>query len=149
LKQWQNQIALNQATNPTAKAQTQITQLDQAITDFSSEISRKRSAADINAALAIVTRDTLQAQASVALLHGQDQASALASLQQVADRERAILRGALLQVTFPSRVAFTKQLGSLGDTVLTITHMTLTLASNAQVVLTITGHDFQPGASVI
>jgi hypothetical protein len=149
LKQWQNQIALNQATNPTAKAQMQITQLDQAITDLSSEISGKRSAADINAALAIVIRDTQQAQTSVTHLNNKDQASAAASLQQVKDRERAILRGALLRVPFTSRVAFTTQLGSLGDTVLTITQITLTHETNAHVLLTINGHYFQSGASVV
>src|SRR5262249_25364227 len=55
----------------------------------------------------------------------------------------------LLRVTFNSRVAFTTQLGSLGDTVLTITQITLTHETNAHVLLTITGHYFQSGASVV
>jgi hypothetical protein len=118
--------------------------LQNAIADLQSEISSGHKAGDISAAFTIVVADTQNATEAVNALDATDRAAEQDALQQALSTEASVLHRALARVNFSQRVTFTTQLGSLGETVPTITQVGLSAGST----LIITGTHFAPGAQV-
>jgi hypothetical protein len=59
------------------------------------------------------------------------------------------LRHLLGHVDWPVRLAFTQQLGTLGDPVPTVTHVTVLTQSNGTLLITLTGTHFAPQAELV
>ena len=150
IKQWSDQIALTQVSTPAAKAQVAIQQLRSSLGDLHTEVRDHRSDADIGQALIEVVRMTHQAQSTVAAIPaGATHVSAQASLTQVLSEENTTLHQLLIQVGWPNKVAFTTQLGALGEAVPQITSVTVGNANKGMLSLTIQGQHFVEGAQVV
>jgi hypothetical protein len=149
IKQFRNQIALSQASDPKDRAHLSITQLQSDITDLSQVVTNGHAATDIDAALSVVISATQQANDAVNALAASDRSAVQPDLQQTLTSESATLRSTLLHVPFAERVAFTTQLGALGDTTVpTVTQVSLARSKGELLTLTITGTHFAPGAQV-
>jgi hypothetical protein len=150
LKQWSNQLALNQAQTPAAKAQIALQQLREALIDLQVEIRDHRSEGDIREALSIVSADTRAAEKLTAQISpGASAVTAQMHLAQGLTEEQNVLRQLLLQVDWPLRLALTTQLGTIGVAVPQITNVLVTKPTAGSIRLTIEGDDFLAGAQVI
>jgi hypothetical protein len=150
IKQLEQHVALAWTGDQSARASLQLTQLQQAIADLSTVVSKHRSDAAISEALATVAADT---QASQKAVHGLPAGKPRVALEQTLANtlfdERTSLHRLLSQVGWSQRVAFTRQLGALGEAVPSITGVTVSWDSGDTLALTITGKNFAPGARLV
>lgn len=149
-KQTLQNISLALASGPQGKAQVTISNLRSAVTDLSNEIADGRSNADIMQALTIVANTTRDSQAAVAAMPaGSERDTAQHDLNNALASEDQALRQALSRVDWSVRVAFSKQLGVLGDAVPTITNISIKEQSDDTRVVTITGTNFTPQTRLV
>jgi hypothetical protein len=150
IRQVEQHVALAWTGDQSARASLQLTQLQQAIADLSTVVSMHRSDAAISEALATVAADT---QASQKAVHGLPAGKPRVALEQTLANtlfdERTSLHRLLSQVGWESHVAFTTQLGALGEAVPSITGVTVSWDSSDTLTLTITGKNFAPGARLV
>lgn len=150
IRQLEQHVALAWTGDQSARASLQLTQLQQAIADLSTVVSKHRSDAAISEALATVAADT---QASQKAVHGLPEGQPRVALEQTLANtlfdERTSLHRLLSQVGWSQRVAFTRQLGALGEAVPSITGVTVSWGSNDTLTLLITGKNFAPGARLV
>ncbi len=150
IRQVEQHVALAWTGDQSAHASLQLTQLQQAIADLSTVVSKHRSDAAISEALATVAADT---QASQNAVHGLPAGKPRVALEQTLANtlfdERTSLHRLLSQVGWSQRVAFTRQLGALGEAVPSITGVTVSWDSGDTLTLTINGKNFAPGARLV
>ena len=150
IRQLEQHVALAWTGDQSAHASLQLTQLQQAIADLSTVVSKHRSDAAISEALATVAADT---QASQKAVHGLPAGKPRVALEQTLANtlfdERTSLHRLLPQVGWESHVAFTRQLGALGEAVPSITGVTVSWDSGDTLTLTINGKNFAPGARLV
>lgn len=149
IKAWQNAVRLDQAGSPADRAQVQLQELQAAIADLRTEQQARRSDDDLRAALAVVAQMTAAARTAVAQVsasaaHDADAADLAATFQQ----EDTTLRQGLAVADWPVRVAFTGQLGALGDAVPAISAATFAPGADS-VTVTLTGANFAAGARLV
>jgi uncharacterized membrane protein YgcG len=143
LKQVEQQVSLTLAGSAQSRAQVNISHLRSAVADLSDEVYAGRSDADVMQALSIVADETRESQAAVvAMSAGPDRDAAQQDLTGALTQEEQTLRQLLARVDWSLRVAFTGQLGALGDTVPTITQITVKQQSDNALVVTVTGTNF-------
>ncbi len=150
IRQVEQHVALAWTGDQSARASLQLTQLQQAIADLSTVVSKHRSDAAISEALATVAADT---QASQKAVHGLPAGKPRVALEQTLANtlfdERTSLHRLLSQVGWSQRVAFTRQLGALGEAVPSITGVMVSWDSGDTLALTINGKNFAPGARLV
>ncbi|HKD77985.1 MAG TPA: DUF5667 domain-containing protein, partial [Ktedonobacterales bacterium] len=113
LKQFSNSVVLANASNPPAKAQVAVQQLQTALTDLRTEVANQRSDADVKQAIAVVVTDTQNAQLAIdALPAGSDHDAAQTALGGALSDEHATLHNILNQRDWPLRLICTQQLGA-------------------------------------
>jgi uncharacterized membrane protein YgcG len=145
VKQFEQQVSLTFAGDAQGRAQVSISHLRSAVADLTSEVADGRSDADIMQALAIVANNTRDSQAAVAAIPaGPDHDTAQQDLAGALADEDQALRQALSRVDWALRVAFTSQLGALGDAVPTITQISVQEQNDNSRLVTITGTNFTP-----
>jgi len=150
LKQATEQFQMNFSSNPQDRINAQIDQLHNTLADLNTVVSNRRSDDAIRVALNAIADDTRSAREAVAALPaGTDRDTAQQNLQNALNEEDQTLRNLLTQVDWPIKVAFTQQLGALGDPVPTVTHVTTALQSNGTLLITLTGTHFAPGARLV
>jgi uncharacterized membrane protein YgcG len=150
VKQWEQSLALSMSSSPQDQAQLQIQQLRGAIRDLRAEVTDGHADSAILQALGIVAGATRASQSAVAALP--DGAARLADERDLASAlsdEDAALRQLLNHVDWPVRVAFTHQLGVLGDAVPTITEVKVQDQQDGSVLITLTGTHFDPQARLV
>lgn len=147
IKQFEQRVAVDLAGSQNARISLQLTQLQQAITDLNTVTRGHRPDAAVSQALASVAAQTRACQQAIAALPEGQQKTALAqTLASTLNDERASLYRLLPQVNWAQRLAFTRQLGALGETIPMITTVTVSESSGNTLILTITGKNFTPGA---
>lgn len=150
LKQATEQFRLNFSSSPQDRVNDQIDQLHSSLVDLNTVVSSGRSDDAISIALNAIADNTKSARESVAALPpGPDHDTAQQNLQNAISEEDQTLRGLLNQVDWSIKVAFTAQLGALGDPVPTITHVSTLIQSNGTLLITLTGTHFAPGARLV
>ncbi len=150
LKQWQQQMALSNASSPAARAQVQISQLQSAIADLEAAVNDGRSDADIQQALSVVAVDTRDSQAAVsALPTGAERDAAEQALARALQAEQTTLYRLLGWRDWSLRLAFSAQLGALGAAVPIVTSVTITQGEHDSLKLTLQGANFAPGAQLV
>jgi hypothetical protein len=150
LKQLEQQVTLAFASSPQDHAQLQISQLRSALNDLSAVVSERRQDETIQEALGVVADRTRASQAAVAALPtGPDQAAAERDLVSTLAMEDQTLRGLLARLDWPLRLAFTQQLGALGDAIPTITRVQVSRPTNNQLQITVTGTNFAPDVALM
>lgn len=150
LKQATEQFRMNFSNSPQDRINAQIDQLHSALADLNTVVNNRRSDDAIRVALNSIADDTKSAREAVAaMLTGTDRDTAQQNLQNTLSEEDQTLRSLLAQVDWTVKVAFTQQLGVLGDPVPTVTHVTTALQSNGTLLITLTGTNFAPGARLI
>ncbi len=150
MKQLERHVALAWAGDQSARASLQLTQLQQAMADLNTVVREHRSDAAIQEALATVAADTQASQQAVHVLPaGKPHMALEQTLANTLKGERTSLHRLLSQVGWESSVAFTRQLGALGEAVPLISGMTVSWDSGDTPTLTITGKNFAPGARLV
>ncbi len=150
MKQAEHQFTLTFAGAPQDRASLQIDQLRGALVDLSTVVNDGRDDDAIRLALDTVAAKTNDSREAVAALSaGPERATAQRSLDGVLAGEEQTLRHLLDHVDWPMRLAFTQQLGALGDPVPTVTHVMLRPQSNGTLLITLTGTHFAPQAELI
>jgi len=150
LKQATEQFQMNFSSSPQDRINAQIDQLHNTLADLNTVVSNRRSDEAIRVALNAIADNTKSAREAVASLPaGTDRDTAQQNLQHALDEEDQTLRSLLTQVDWPIKVAFTQQLGALGDPVPTVTHVTTALQSNGTLLITLTGTHFAPGVRFV
>jgi hypothetical protein len=150
MKQAEHQFTLTFASAPQDRASLQIDQLRGALVDLSTVVNDGRDDDAIRLALDTVAAKTNDSREAVAALSaGPERATAQRSLDGVLAGEEQTLRHLLDHVDWPMRLAFTQQLGALGDPVPTVTHVMLRPQSNGTLLITLTGTHFAPQAELI
>lgn len=150
LKQAVNQFTLNFTSDPEKLVSAQIDQLRSALDDLSSVVTDGRDDAAIRLALGAVAAKTSASQQAVAALPaGPQRDSGQRALASVLASEDQVLRGLLNHVDWRIRLAFTRQLGALGDAVPTVTQVVIRLQSNGTFLITLSGTSFMPQATLV
>jgi hypothetical protein len=150
MKQAEHQFTLTFARAPQDRASLQIDQLRGALVDLSTVVNDGRDDDAIRLALDTVAAKTNDSREAVAALSaGPERATAQRSLDGVLAGEEQTLRHLLDHVDWPMRLAFTQQLGALGDPVPTVTHVMLRVQSNGTLLITLTGTNFAAQAELI
>jgi hypothetical protein len=150
LKQAGQGVSLILATDPQGKTQVTLSHLQSAVADLSAEVNSGYSDDHVLQALAVVSAKTNESKAAVdALPAGPDRDAAQQALASALADEDQTLRQLLPKLDWPLRVAFTIQLGALGDGVPTITQVTVKHQSNSTFTVTITGSNFTPQTQVL
>ena len=150
LKQAEEQFTLNFTNNPQDRVNAQINQLHSTLTDLDTVVSAGRGDDAIRQALNTITNKTNNIRTAVAALPpGASRDTAQRNLNNVLGEEDQTVRHLLNQVDWPTRLAFTGQLGALGDPVPTVTHITTLVQSNRTLLITLTGTNFAPGAFLV
>ncbi|HEX9132570.1 MAG TPA: IPT/TIG domain-containing protein [Ktedonobacteraceae bacterium] len=150
LKQAENQLTLTFASDPRNRANFQIDQLQNALVDLSTVVNDKRDDDAARLALNIVAAKTSDSRGAVAALPaGPDREAAQQHLNGVLAEEEQILRHLLDHANWPMRVAFTHQLGALGDPVPTVTRVVVSIQTNGTHLITLTGTHFAPHVELI
>ncbi len=145
-----HQITNTFAVTPQYPINDQIGQLHNAIIDLSTMVNNRRDDNSIQQALASVSTSTIDCQKAVAALPvGSERDAAQQNLNGVLTEENQILRNLLNHVDWPLRLDFTRQLGTLGDSVPDVTHGTIRTQSNGTFLITLTGTNFAPHAALI
>lgn len=150
LKQAEYQFAVNFAGDSQGRASVQISQLHSALADLSTVVNDGRGEDAIRLALNVVAAKTNDSRGAVAALPaGAARDAAQHDLDGVLNEEDQTLRQLLDHVDWPIRLAFTQQLGTLGDPIPTVTHAIVRAQSNGTLEITLTGTHFAPQAELI
>jgi len=150
LKQAEQQVARTFASDPQYRASVQIDQLRNSLADLSTVVNDGRGDDAIRLALHDVAAKTSGSQKAVAdLPTGTGREAAQRDLAGVLADEKGTLRQLLDHVDWQIRLAFTQQLGVLGDPVPTVTHVTVRMQGNGTLLITLTGTNFAPHAELI
>jgi hypothetical protein len=150
LKQAEYQFSLTLANNPQDRATIQIGQLHSALVDLNTVVNDGHDDNTITLALNSVATNTTGSRSAVAALPaGSEREAAQGALDGVLAEEEQTLRHLLGHVDWPVRLAFTQQLGTLGDPVPTVTHVTVLTQSNGTLLITLTGTHFAPQAELV
>jgi IPT/TIG domain len=150
LKQAENQFKITLASNPQDRISVQIEQVQSTLVDLSTVVNARRDDDAIRLALNSVAAKTKDSRGAVAALPASpEREAAQRELDGVLAREEQTLRHLLDNVDWPIRLAFTQQLGVLGDPVPTVTHVVVRTQSNGTLLITLTGTHFAPGAELI
>jgi hypothetical protein len=149
IKQAEHQFTLNFADDPQDRASVQIDQLHSALVDLSTVVNDGRNDDAIRLALHIVAAKTNDSRGAVAAMPaGAEREAAQRNLDSVLAEEEQTLRPLLDHVDWAMRLAFTQQLGALGDPVPTVTHVMVRAQSNGTLLITLTGTHFAPHAEL-
>jgi hypothetical protein len=147
LKQAEQQVAHTFAGDPQYRASVQIDQLRNSLVDLSTVVNDGRGDDAIKLALHVVATKTSDSQKAVAVLPaGTGRESTQRNLDGALAQEKQTLRHLLDQVDWQMRLAFTRQLGVLGDPVPTVTHVTVRMRSNGTLLIILAGTNFAPHA---
>lgn len=147
LKQFEHQVRLSFASDQQDRAELEISQLQSGLADLNTVISQKRGDAAIQQALDTVADQTRHSQAAVAAVSaGAGQAAVQRDLTSALTEEEQTLYSGLARVDWQLRLAFTHQLGALGEAIPTLTKVSAEPQSNGTVTITLTGTNFAPGA---
>lgn len=150
VKQAEHQFTLTLADDPQDRASAQIDQLRNALADLNTVVNDGRDDDVIKLALKTVAAKTNDSLETVtAMPAGPDRQAAQQDLDNVLAGEEQGLRILLDHVDWPMRLAFTRQLGALGDHVPTVTHVMVRIQSNGSRLITLTGTYFAPQAELI
>jgi hypothetical protein len=124
--------------------------LQQALADLNTVVRERRSAAAIQEALATVAAKTQACQQAVSALPvGSPRETLTRSLANALRAERQTLHQLLPQVDWEDQLAFTHQLGRLGEPIPAIVGVTPVESAGDTLTLTITGKNFVPGARLV
>lgn len=147
LKQLAYEVRLNFASDQQDRAELEISQLQSGLADLNTVISQQRGDAAIQQALETVAAQTRNSQVAVAAVPaGAGQAAVQRDLAGALAEEEQMLHSKLARVDWPLRLAFTQQLGALGEAIPTLTSVTSEPQSNSTITITLTGTNFAPGA---
>ncbi len=150
LKQAEDQLALAFAGGPQERARVEIGQLHSAIADLRAVVTERRGDDVIAQALEVVVARTRASQDAVeAIPAGADREAAQRDLSNALADEAQTLRHLLPQVDWPVRLAFTQQLGTLGEAVPTITQVTVNSQGKSRLLIIVTGTNFAPHATLV
>jgi len=150
LKQAEYQFTLLFAGNQQNRASSEIDQLHDVISDLRMVVDDGRHDDAIQLALAALITQTSDSRKAVAALPaGSAGQEVQQELNSALGEEDQALRQLLNQVDWPMQLAFTHQLGVLGDTVPTITHIVALAQSNGTFLITLTGTHFAPNAELM
>jgi hypothetical protein len=150
LKQAEHQFTLTFENNPQNRVSAQIDLLRSALVDLGAVVNDGRSDDAIRLALDTVAAKTIACRgAVVAVPAGSEREVAQRDLDSILTEEEQTLRHQLDQVDWPIRLAFTQQLGTLGDPVPTVTHVAIRTQINGMLLITMTGSHFAPQAELI
>lgn len=144
-KAWQQQIEIAQASKPTDRITIELMQLRQQVADLTSVVADHRSDEAIIQALDGISKQTSQTQSDIATIDSETTRQQFSrDLGDVIDEEQQTLHHLLTNISWPVRVAFSRYLGVLGESVPTITMATTTTTNSGDVVVTLTGTNFAP-----
>ena len=147
IRQAEQQVALAWTGDQSARASLQLTQLQQAIADLNTVARQHRADTAIQDALAAVIAETRASRSAVNTLPtGQARETLARSLENTLQEERQTLHRLLFQVDWHMRLAFTQQLGALGEAIPTLAQATIVEGTGDTLVITVTGKNFAPGA---
>ena len=147
LKQFEHQVRLSFASDQQNRAELAIGQLHGGLADLSTVINEGRGDDVIQQALDAVAAETRESQEAVASVPaGTEQAVAQRDLASALAEEKQTLRSGLAHIDWPLRLAFTQQLGALGEAVPTVTQVDVQHPSTNTVTITLTGTNFASGA---
>jgi len=150
LKQAEQQVTRTFASDPQYRASVQIDQLRNSLADLSTVVNDGRPDDAIRLALHAVEARTSDSQNAVAVLPaGTGRDAAQRDLDGALAEEEQTLRHLLDHVDWQIRLAFTRQLGVLGDPIPTVTHVTVRMQSDGSLLITLTGTHFAPQAALI
>jgi hypothetical protein len=150
LKQAEYQFRLTLADNPQDRVSIQIDQLHSALVDLNTVVNDGHDDNTITLALNSVATNTTGSRSAVAALPaGSEREAAQGALDGVLAEEEQTLRHLLGHVDWPVRLAFTQQLGTLGDPVPIVTHVTVLTQSNGTLLITLTGTHIAPQAELV
>ncbi|HEX7736305.1 MAG TPA: hypothetical protein VF458_15740, partial [Ktedonobacteraceae bacterium] len=146
-KQAQNQETLTARENA---ANTALGHLRNALADLTTVVNEGRDDRAIRQALKIVSLWTSTSREAVAALSpGPARQATQHSLNEVLAEEDQTLRLLLGRVGFSMKVAFTRQLGMLGDPVPRVIHVTVRAQTNGTLLITLTGENFASRAQLM
>lgn len=150
LKQLEQQVRLSLASDQQDRAEQDISQLQRRLADLCTVINQQRGDAATLQALEAVATETRESQTAVAAVPaGAGQAAVQHDLANALTEEELTLSSGLASVDWQLRLAFTQQLGVLGEAIPTLTQVTLRHPSAAQITLTLTGTNFAPGVLLL
>ena len=143
LSQAEKQFALTFAGATQNHANFQIDQLRSAIVDLKTAVNEGRDDGTIRLALDTVATKTNDSQKAVAALQVDSvREEAQRSLSSTLAEEEQVLHLLLNNVDWPLRLAFTQQLGTLGEPVPTVTNIVVHTQNNGTLLLTLSGTHF-------
>lgn len=150
INQWRQHAVLTWTSDQSARAQLLLTQLQQAQADLNRVVREHRTDIAIQEALATVNVNTQSCQQTInALPAGQSREMLEHSLANALREERQTLHRLLPQVDWANQLAFTHQLGVLGEPIPSIIQVTLVKSTDGMQLLTITGKNFASGVHLI
>ena len=150
LKQAEHQFTLTFENNPQNRVSAQIDQLRSALVDLGAVVDDGRGDDAIRLALDTVAAKTIACRGEVAAVPaGSEREVAQRALDSILTEEEQTLRHQLDHVDWPIRLAFTQQLGALGDPVPTVTRVVVRQQFNGMLLITMTGSHFAPQAELI
>jgi hypothetical protein len=150
LKQAEEQFTLDFSNSPQDRVNAQINQLHSTLADLNTVVNAGRGDDAIRLALNSVADKTNNARTAVTTLPaGASRDAAQQNLNSILKDEDQTLRHLLNQMDWPVRLAFTRQLGALGDPIPTVTRVTTLAQSNGTLQITLTGTNFAPGARLV
>jgi len=150
LKQAEHQLTLTFANNPQNGVSAQIDQLHRTLVDLGTVVNDKRGDDAIRLAMETVSAKTTACREVVsALPAGSERDIAQHDLDTILTEEEQTLRHQLDQVDWPMRLAFTRQLGVLGDPVPIVSNVVVRTQMNNMILITMTGLNFAPQAELI
>jgi hypothetical protein len=146
VKRLEQQLVVVQTHNQEEKVTLEITHLSSALADLSTVVQEGRSDADITAALAVVASDTQDSQQAVNIFPaGQSHETLVQALTSAVNNERSVLLRLLPRLRWSQQIAFTKQLGHVGEQIPLVTDVTITRNGNYTLLIAITGKNFVSG----
>jgi hypothetical protein len=150
VKQAENRLTLTFASDAQTRAGIQIDQLRSALADLRTVVNEGRGDDTISTALGVTAADTSESQQAVAALPaGSTRDDAQHNLDSALVEQKQALRGLLDHLDWPMQLAFTHQLGVLGDQVPTISSAQVRAQNNGTLLITLTGTNFAPQAAFI
>jgi hypothetical protein len=150
LKQAEHQLTLTFANNPQNRVSAQIDQLRSTLVDLGTAVNDGSGDDAIRLALDAVVAKTIACRGAVAALPmGSEREAAQQDLDSILTEEKQTLRHQLDQVDLPIRLAFTRQLGVLGDPVPIVSNVVVHKQMNNMILITMTGSNFALQAELI
>lgn len=149
-KQAQNQGPLTARAGAQNAANTALEHLHSALADLTTVVNAGQDDRAIQQALETVSLWTRTSGSAVsALSAGPALQTTQRRLNEVLAEEDQTLRLLLVRVDWPMKVAFTRQLGRLGDPVLRVFHVTVRAQTAGTFLVTITGANFASRAQLM